>query len=61
MRLQKEGGMMVLNGAVYLKERVDSLLDAKVAKVTALPEGKSLTDTVTFQDLVDMGIIVLSS
>ena len=29
--------------------------------VTALPAGKSTTDTVTFQDLIDMGIIVLPS
>lgn len=43
---------------LYNKDKTDELF---VKKVTALPEGKSATDTVTFQDLIDMGIIVLPS
>ena len=43
---------------VYLKSKADEIF-AKI--VTALPAGKSTTDTVTFQDLIDMGIIVLPS
>ena len=31
----------------------------KVNIVTVLPTGKTATDTVTFQDLIDMGIIKL--
>lgn len=42
----------------YTKEKSDELF-AKI--VTALPAGKTTTDTVTFQDLIDMGIIVLPS
>lgn len=46
---------------LYTKAKIDTLLSDKVSKVTALPTGKTATDTVTFQDLIDMGIIVLSS
>ena len=42
--------------SAYTKEKTDELF-AKI--VTALPTGKTTTDTVTFQDLIDMGIIVL--
>lgn len=43
---------------LYSKDQTD----AKFAQiVTALPTGKVSTDTVTFQDLIDMGIIVLPS
>jgi len=41
---------------VYTKDKSDELF---AKKVTALPTGKTTTDTVTFQDLIDMGIIVL--
>lgn len=44
---------------VYNKNKTDELLANKVSIVTALPTGKVATDTVTFQDLIDMGIIVL--
>ena len=37
-----------------------ALNDSKAAKATALPAGKAATDTVTFQDLIDMGFIVIS-
>ena len=43
---------------IYSKEQVDAKF---VPIVTALPSGKSATDTVTFQDLIDMGIIVIPS
>ncbi len=43
---------------VYTKDKTDELF-AKI--VTSLPSGKTVTDTVTFQDLIDMGIIVLPS
>ena len=43
----------------YLKDKTDELLGNKVTIVTELPTGKTTTDTVTFQDLIDMGIIVL--
>ena len=43
---------------MYSKDKADEIF-AKI--VTALPAGKSTTDTVTFQDLIDMGIIVLPS
>ena len=46
------------NYTVYTKNKADELF-AKI--VTALPTGKTTTDTVTFQDLIDMGIIVLPS
>ncbi len=45
----------------YNKAKTDELLATKVTKVSALPEGKSATDTVTFQDLIDMGIIVIQN
>lgn len=41
---------------IYSKRQVDSNF---VKVVTALPTGKTATDTVTFQDLIDMGIIVI--
>ena len=40
----------------YTKDKADTTF-AKI--VTALPTGKVETDTVTFQDLIDMGIIVI--
>ena len=43
---------------IYSKEQADVKF---VAIVTALPTGKSATDMVTFQDLIDMGIIVIPS
>lgn len=42
----------------YSKAKTDELF-AKI--VTELPTGKTATDTVTFQDLIDMGIVVLPS
>lgn len=41
---------------VYSKTNADATF---IKIVNALPTGKSATDTVTFQDLIDMGIIVL--
>lgn len=46
------------NYTVYTKDKADQVF-ANI--VTALPTGKVATDTVTFQDLIDMGIIVLPS
>ena len=37
-----------------------ALNDGKADIVTALPSGKTSTDTVTFQDLIDMGLIVIT-
>lgn len=52
---------MAISIDVYLKSKTDELLSNKVSIITALPTGKTATDTVTFQDLIDMGIIVLPS
>ena len=41
---------------VYSKTNADNTF---VKIVIALPTGKVATDTVTFQDLIDMGIIVI--
>lgn len=41
---------------IYSKEQADTKF---ISIVTALPTGKSATDTVTFQDLIDMGIVVI--
>ena len=43
----------------YTKTEVDTALSAKVDIASALPTGKETTDTVTFQDLIDLGIIVI--
>lgn len=43
----------------YTQNAIDLQMAEKVNIVTELPTGKSATDTVTFQDLIDMGIIVL--
>ena len=37
-----------------------ALDEGKISKITALPAGKTASDTVTFQDLIDMGIIEIS-
>ena len=50
--------MAITTVTMYSKSKADELF-AKI--VTALPSGKTTTDTVTFQDLIDMGIIVLPS
>ena len=52
---------MAFDYKTYKKDKIDSLLATKVTIVSALPTGKTTTDTVTFQDLIDMGIIVLPS
>ena len=39
---------------VYTKDRADSTF---VAKNATMPAGKVVTDTVTFQDLIDLGIV----
>lgn len=49
------------NVNIYSKEQVDTRLANYVRIVTALPTGKTATDTVTFQDLIDMDIIVIPS
>ncbi len=38
----------------YTKDKADATF---VAKNQTMPTGKSVTDTVTFQDLIDLGII----
>ena len=38
----------------YTKSRIDSTF---VAKGQPMPSGKAVTDPVTFQDLIDLGII----
>ena len=43
----------------YSKTEVNTALLTKVDIASALPEGKETTDTVTFQDLIDLGIIVI--
>ncbi len=45
---------------VYTKSETNTLLSTKVNIASALPTGKETTDTVTFQDLIDLGIIVIS-
>ncbi len=45
---------MGLNFNVYTASKVDEKF---VAKNQALPTGKTVTDNVTFQDLIDLGII----
>ena len=52
---------MTTTAYIYTQDKTDELLGNKVSIVTALPTGKVATDTVTFQDLIDMGIIVLST
>lgn len=37
-----------------------ALDEDKADIITALPSGKTSTDTVTFQDLIDMGLIVIT-
>lgn len=37
----------------YTKDKIDELF----VKIPDFPTGKNLTDTVTFQDLVDLGLI----
>ena len=44
------------NITCYSKSKVDSLLGSKTNKAN-MPTGKTVTDTVTFQDLIDMGFV----
>lgn len=39
---------------VYTKDKADTTF---VAKNATMPAGKNVTDTVTFQDLINLGII----
>jgi len=41
---------------VYTRSKIDELLTNKTSKAN-IPTGKTVTDTVTFQDLIDMGFI----
>ena len=51
--------MTITSYEVYVTSKVNSLLAEKVTKAT-IPSGKNPTDTVTFQDLIDMGFIVVN-
>ena len=42
------------NYYMYSKSKADEVF---VAKNATMPAGKTVTDTVTFQDLIDLGII----
>lgn len=42
------------NYSVYTKAKADTTF---VAKNATMPAGKNVTDTVTFQDLINLGII----
>lgn len=48
--------MAITNIEVYTTGKITTLLSEKVTKAN-MPIGKSVTDTVTFQDLIDMGFI----
>lgn len=41
---------------VYTTGKVDAKI-SECAKKTTMPAGKTVTDTVTFQDLIDMGFV----
>ena len=48
--------MAITNIEVYTTGKITTLLAEKVTKAN-MPTGKTVTDTVTFQDLIDMGFV----